>query len=184
MATIFDDIWTGVTSLISTVAPTIATALGGPLAGTAVSAITGALGLDATTPAKEIVAAVQKADPETLLKLKQAEQDFQATLAKLDVDLERIAADDRASARDREKAVGSTAINILADIVIVGFFATVGYVLSGRVGLTGEQGVLVGTVVGYVSAKADQVVSYFFGSSHGSERKTAAMSAAMTKARG
>lgn len=178
-----DDIWKGVTGVIGTVAPTIATALGGPLAGTAVNAITTALGLDSNTPVKDVAAAVQTADPEVLLKLKQAEQEFQATLAKLEVDLEKIAADDRASARDREKAVGSMAVNLLAGIVIVGFFATVGYVLSGRVGLTGEQGVLVGTVVGYVSAKADQVVSYFFGSSHGSAQKTTAMSAAMTRTR-
>jgi hypothetical protein len=30
---------------------------------------------------------------------------------------------------------------------------------------------MVGTLIGYASAKADQVVSYYFGSSAGSDRK-------------
>ena len=171
-----DDIWNEVKGVIGAVAPTVAQGLGGPFAATAVKAVTDALGFSAT----DAVAAVKTGDPDVLLKLKQAEQDFKVAIEKLGVDLAKIDADDRASARDREKAVGSLSVNALAGIVIIGFFATVGYVLSGRVGLTGEQGVLVGTVVGYVSAKADQVVSYFFGSSHGSDKKTAAMSAALT----
>ncbi|ERL46406.1 EVE domain protein [Candidatus Micropelagos thuwalensis] len=36
-----------------------------------------------------------------------------------------------------------------------------------------------GTLVGYVSAKADQVIAYFFGSSSGSREKTRAMADAL-----
>jgi hypothetical protein len=36
-----------------------------------------------------------------------------------------------------------------------------------------------GTVVGYVAANAQQVVSYFFGSSRGSQDKSAAMAEAI-----
>jgi hypothetical protein len=39
----------------------------------------------------------------------------------------------------------------------------------------------IGTLIGYVSAKADQVVSYYFGSSSGSKEKTQAMTDAMSK---
>jgi len=176
-----DDFLKTIGGLLGAVAPTIATALGGPLAGAAVGAIVSALGLPPDTPAEQVAAAVQKADPDTLLKLKQAEQAFAAKMKQLDIDLERIAAGDRADARARERSVGSLSVNVLACIVIVGFFATVGFVLSGYVGLTGEQGVLVGTVVGYVSAKADQVVSYFFGSSAGSDKKTEAMARAIAR---
>jgi hypothetical protein len=41
---------------------------------------------------------------------------------------------------------------------------------------------IIGTLIGYVSAKADQVVSYYFGSSSGSKDKTQAMSDALSKA--
>ncbi len=40
---------------------------------------------------------------------------------------------------------------------------------------------LIGTVVGYVAANAQQVVSYFFGSSRGSADKTAAISQAISR---
>ena len=40
---------------------------------------------------------------------------------------------------------------------------------------------LVGTVVGYVAANAQQVVSYFFGSSRGSADKTAAMATTISR---
>jgi hypothetical protein len=40
---------------------------------------------------------------------------------------------------------------------------------------------IIGTLIGYVSAKADQVVSYYFGSSSGSKDKTAAMSDALSQ---
>jgi hypothetical protein len=54
-----------------------------------------------------------------------------------------------------------------------GFFWIVWMVLSGRVkDLTDPVMIgMVGTLIGYASAKADQVVSYYFGSSAGSDRK-------------
>lgn len=68
---------------------------------------------------------------------------------------------------------------IIATMVVAGFFWTVVYIL-GWIGRSDGQTArlpreiiaLVGTVIGYVSAKADQVVSYYFGSSAGSAAKT------------
>jgi hypothetical protein len=102
----------------------------------------------------------------------------------LDVDLERIASQDRDSARQREIASrDSWTPRIIGGMALGGFLWSVYWVLSGQVaGMTDPTTVaLVGTLVGYVSAKADQVVSYYFGSSAGSARKTEAMSDALEK---
>ncbi|HYE48577.1 MAG TPA: hypothetical protein VEB20_03230 [Azospirillaceae bacterium] len=91
---------------------------------------------------------------------------YEAKTERLKVELQ-----DVHSARRMQVQTRSRVPAWMGAVILVGFFATVGFVLSGRVGLTGEQGVLVGTIVGYVSAKADQVVAFFFGSSSGSQSK-------------
>jgi hypothetical protein len=53
--------------------------------------------------------------------------------------------------------------------ILCGFFFIVSFVL---LGYAHSEDPLIGAVVGYVSAKAEQVVSYYFGSSSGSMRKT------------
>ena len=61
-------------SIIGTVAPKLGTALGGPLGGMAGTLIQGALGVDTEDAALKAL----ESDPDSLLKLKQAEQDFAA----------------------------------------------------------------------------------------------------------
>ncbi|MBF0311496.1 MAG: hypothetical protein HQL56_18435 [Magnetococcales bacterium] len=152
---------------LAVVAPTLATALGGPLAGMAARVAVQALGCE---PGEESLAkAVTSGDQEVLLKLKQADTTFAQRLEELGVDRERIAASDRASAREREAKVGGVAAPLFGGIVLAGFFAVVGWALSGHLNLTGETGALIGMVIGYVSGKADQVVSYYFGSSAGQD---------------
>ncbi len=154
-------------SLVSSIAPTLATAFGGPLAGAAVSAVAKAvLGKDDATD-DEIGKALQSATPEALAAIRKADQDFAARMKELDINLEEISAKDRDSARSREvNAHDSWTPRALASVVVLGF------VLAGKVNISGEAGVLIGSLVGYVSAKADQVVSYYFGSSAGSAAKT------------
>jgi len=86
------------------VAPTIASALPGPLGKMAKAAVTAALGLDKEANEAEIEKALAVANPEILAKVKQAELDFQAKMKQLDVDVERLLAEDRASARARHIA--------------------------------------------------------------------------------
>ncbi|NLG06039.1 MAG: hypothetical protein GX567_19755 [Clostridia bacterium] len=158
--------WKG---LIGTVAPTIATALGGPLAGLATKAVAGALGLTEGADEAEIAAALQGASPETLMALKTADQDFAVRLKELDIDLERINAADRDSARRREvDSKDPWTPRILGGVIIGGFFATVFAILFGY-GVADSA--LAGALIGYVSAKAEQVVSYYFGSSSSSQNK-------------
>ena len=55
------------------------------------------------------------------------------------------------------------------------FIAMVGATLAG---FAKVESVLAGTLVGYLSAKCEQVLAYYFGSSKGSEQKSALLAAA------
>ncbi|MFN7726299.1 MAG: hypothetical protein ACK5QH_14625 [Rubrivivax sp.] len=162
--------------IVGAVAPTLATALGGPLAGMAAAAVSDALlgkpnGTDA-----EIATALQAGGPDALLRLKQADQAFAVRMQELGIDLERVHANDRADARGREVKTGDKATpRVLAGLIVGGFLLMVWFVLAGHVGGLKDPVAagLIGTLIGYVSAKADQVVSYYFGSSAGSAEKTA-----------
>lgn len=156
-------------SLVGSVAPTIATALGGPFAGMATKAIASAVLGDENATEKDIALALSGATPEMMLKVKEANLSFESKMAELGVDLEKIAAEDRASARDMQKSNKSRIVPLLASLTVAGFFGIVAWVLSGKVSL---ESTLLGFVLGQVSAKAEQVYNFYFGSSAGSKEKT------------
>lgn len=166
-------------ALVGTVAPTIATALGGPLAGLGVKAVVGALGLTDGSGEKEIAAAMASATPDQLLALKKADQEFAVKMAELDIDLERINAEDRNSARQREISTGdSMTPRALAFLVTVGFFGVLAYMLTK--GLPAESGgrdaMLL--MLGSLGTAWSGIVAYYFGSSAGSKQKSDAMARA------
>ena len=72
---------------IKAVAPGLAAALGGPLAGAAAGALVSALGGDE----KAAEAALLTQDPATLLALRKAEQEFAVRMRELDIEPERLA---------------------------------------------------------------------------------------------
>jgi hypothetical protein len=160
--------------VVGAVAPTIATALGGPLAGVAVKTLATQLLGNSDATEEDVAAAVAAADPQTLLKLKEIDAEFKKTMIDAGVKLEEIAASDRNSARNREvSAHDSWTPRILALVVIGGFMTCVYAILGGHVSDLKDPLIagLIGTMVGYTSAKADQVISYYFGSSASSKSK-------------
>lgn len=173
---------------IKTVAPALATVLGGPLAGTAVKILGETLlGNKDATPEKieEIIKAGLSGDD--LINLKKADQDFQVKMKSLDLDFEKIDLNDRTSARDREKSLGrwsSIGINTIGMLILVGFFAVVYRILNDNIVGDPNKLMLIGALVGYTSAKADQVVAYFFGSSIGSKQKTDKLADALNQSLG
>lgn len=124
---------------------------------------------------KEVEEAILRQDPKVLAEVKRAEQAFVVQLRELDVDLARIDAQDRASARVREQAVGGMVNPILAAVVLLASFAMFGATFMGYVTITSESAPIVYTVLGYVSAYCTQVLNYYFGSSAGSAQKAASM---------
>ena len=164
--------WKGI---LKQVAPTLASALGGPLAGGVVKKLAGVLlGNEQATEA-EVEKAVLSANPETMLKIREMETEYAKFVLEHGLNLEKLASEDRGSARNREvSAKDSWTPRILATVVVGGFLWTLYVVLAGSVpGMKDPNTtVLIGTLIGYASAKADQVISYYFGSSAGSDRKT------------
>lgn len=159
-------------AIVGTVAPWIATAITGPLGGMAVGALADALGLSDKTESA-IKQALSGATPEQMLAIKQADQAFAARMQELGFQniqaLEKIAADDRDSARKREMSVQDYTPRILAYLIVGGFLGMAYGVLFKQMS---ADSVLAGTIIGYLSAKAEQVAAYYFGSTAGSKQKT------------
>lgn len=155
--------------IIRTVAPTIATALGGPLAGMATRAVAGVLLGDEDASFEAVEAAINEAGGNDLLKLKELEYDFKLQMQQAGVKLERIAADDRDSARDRQVKMKDWTPTILGVIIMFGFFAMLAYVV--KYGLPQEGGEVVLIMIGGLATMTTQVGNYFFGSSTGSKNK-------------
>ena len=166
-------------NLVKTVAPSIATAVGGPLAGIAMREISEALLSKPDGTEAELAEAAKNATPEQLLALKQAEQNFVIRMRELDVDLERIANQDRGSAREREIKTGDYTPKLLAAAVTFGFFGVLFWMIAYGLPVNGGEAMLV--MLGTLGTAWGAIVSYYFGSSAGSREKTQAMNRIMDK---
>lgn len=156
-------------SIIATVAPGIATALGGPLAGAAVSALSTKLLGKPNATQDEVQAAVLAASPDDLLKMRQAELDFQKAMSDAGIQLEQIAAADRANARDREVKTADWTPRVLAALVVLGWLAVQWFLLHDVVEASMKE--LVARVLGTLDSALMLVLSYYFGSSASSRTK-------------
>lgn len=162
--------------IVSAVAPTLATALGGPLAGMATKAISDKLLGKESASDEEITTALSSSNPEILLKLKELDTEFQKHMAAVGVDLEKIAAEDRNSARRREVESGdSMTPRVLAYSVVVLTFFLEGWILLQGLP-AGVNEIVVGRILGTLDGASLMVLAYYFGSSAGSRDKDKSLS--------
>lgn len=170
-------------SVIASVAPTIATMLGGPLAGVAVKTIGDKLlGNPAATPA-DVEQAMATASPDTLIKLKQIDADLQKQLSDNGIKIDEMSEADVANARAREIAIRDRTPERLAWTTILGFIGMSAGIIAALFYepdkadklLTGSAGLFLGTVFGYLANDAKQAAAYYFGSSIGSKDKDATL---------
>jgi len=158
-------------SIVQAVAPTIARALGGPLAGTAVAALSQKLLGKPDGSEEELAATVATLPPADLVKLKEAELDFQKSLSAADVEIDRIAAADRANAREREvRAADSFTPRVLAALVVTFTAVIEGYVMLHGLPIGADQ-LIAGRVLGTLDSATMLVLGYYFGSSASSRQK-------------
>ena len=157
--------------LLKGIAPAVATAVGGPLGGLAVTALASKFGV------ADDVAAVAKAiagDPDAASKL-----------AEIDLRQFQAESEDRDSARQREAAVAAAGGHALPQLVVpilaLGTvsmtFVFIGILLFKVIDTAQQQ--LVIFALGYATAAAQQVLSYYFGSSKSSQDKTTALQKAL-----
>ena len=163
-------------SLVKSIAPTLGTALGGPLGGIAGLALAKVLGVpeESAHDDSALAAAVQGATPDQLLALKKADQDFAVKMQELGFKnleaLESIAAGDRASARDREVKTQDWMPKMLGCLITLGFFGLLYWMMRHEVPASNKD--MLNILLGSLGSAWIGVVTYYFGSSAGSARKT------------
>lgn len=154
-------------NLLKGLAPAVATAVSGPLGGLAVSALADKFGVADSVDA---VAKAIAGDPQAAQKL-----------AEIDLRQFELESQDRDSARKREAAVaaagGSQLSQLVVPILALGTvamtFIFIGILLFKVIDTAQQQ--LVIFALGYATAAAQQVLSYYFGSSKSSQDKSVAM---------
>jgi hypothetical protein len=161
--------------LLGQIAPTIATALGGPLAGIAVKTLSNVLLGHENGSEEDVSAAIASASPDQLAALKKIDADFKAHMKELDIDLERIAAGDRDSARQMQVATKDWTPKALAFFITFGFFGALVWILVFGIPKTGTEVLLM--MLGSLSTSWTGVVQFYYGSSAGSKQKTDALTA-------
>jgi hypothetical protein len=147
------------------IAPTIATALGGPLAGLAVDAVSKAIGIDAKDVNKTI--ADGKLNAEQIAKIKEAEIAMAARAQELGLDFAKLAVDDRKSARDMQTATQSWIPGMMAIVVTIGFFG----ILIGLMTDHFKTSDALMLMLGSLGTAWTGIIAFYFGSSAGSQKK-------------
>jgi len=149
------------------IAPTIATCLGGPLAGLAVTAISKALGVDEDKVQDTINEGKLSADQ--IVCIKQAEIELQKSAQELGLNFEQLAVQDRASARDLQKETKSIVPPILSVLVTVGFFGILIGLMSGQIHTSDALMLMLGSL----GTAWTGIIAFYFGSSASSQAKDA-----------
>lgn len=164
--------------VVRSVAPTIAMALGGPLAGAATAALSDKLLGKPDASQQDIQKVLEGTlSPDNLLKLKQAEQDFQAKMAEIGVDLERIAEQDRESARNRQVALKDWVPSALALALAASFFVLLFLMLTRTIPDANKDAFNI--LLGMLGGSLATVMTYYFGSSSGSAKKDETLAKAL-----
>ena len=137
-------------NLVGTVAPTIGTALGGPMGGMAANMISEVLGCDPEP--KKIQKAMETATPEQLAELKKVESDFEVQMKKLDIDLFAL---ETAEVQDARKNFSKDWTARIIGIFVVTLQPP-------------EQNseALINLVLGYLGGLASAIISFYFGASN------------------
>jgi hypothetical protein len=150
---------------LESIAPTIASALGGPLAGLAVEAVSKAIGIDPKDVAKTLADGKLSADQIALIK--QAEVEMAARAQELGLDFAKLAVDDRKSARDMQSKNSSFIPGAMAIVVTIGFFGILIGLMTDHF-KTSEALLL---MLGSLGTAWTGIIAFYFGSSAGSQAK-------------
>ena len=147
-------------NIVGAVAPTLGTALGGPMAGMAGNMIAEVLGVP-NNP-KAIEKGIAEATPEQMLELKKAEQAFEVQMKELDVDVFKLETQDKQDARSKFNKDWTARI---MGIATVGGF--LGYIFLVTLQPPEQNSeALINLVLGYLGGLASAVISFYFGASN------------------
>jgi hypothetical protein len=149
------------------IAPTIATAMGGPLAGMAVSAISKAIGVDSEKVGDLISS--NKLTADQIAQVKIAEIELQRQAQELGLNFEKLEVEDRKSARDMQSITKSIMPPLLAGAVTIGFFSIMVMMFFNKLD---DSNPAILMMLGSLGTAWTGIIAYYFGSSAGSQAKT------------
>jgi uncharacterized membrane protein len=150
---------------LKTVAPTIATALGGPLAGMAVSAVAKAIGCE--PDAVQDIISSNKLTAEQVASIQLAELELKKQAQSMNLDFARLTAEDKKSARDMQIATKSWIPSLLAISVTGGFFGILVGLMYGQI----QHAPQIDIMLGALGTAWTGIISFYFGSSASSQAK-------------
>lgn len=156
---------------LMSIAPTLASALLGPLGGIAVAGLGKVLGIDGATQ-KDITKVIEqgKMTPEQIAEINKLELEFKQHEADLGFKYKELEFKDDDSARQMQIATKSNIPAILAIAVTVGFFGILGLMIFDK-SLVPSEPLLV--MLGSLGTAWTMIIGFYFGSSHGSQAKDA-----------
>lgn len=148
------------------------------LVGMAAKAVGDTLGIEVEPTPTAIATAVAGATPEQIIALRQVDNDFAVKMKELGykeaTELYATEVVDRNGARDREVKRADNTNKILAILVLVAWILVQAFLLTHVVDK--EMRELIARILGTLDTALIMVLSYYFGSSRGSDRKTELMS--------
>jgi hypothetical protein len=151
---------------LKTIAPTIATALGGPLAGMAVSAVAKAIGCS-PDEVQDVISS-GKLTSEQVASIQLAELELKKQAQSMNLDFAKLLAEDKKSARDMQIATKSWIPALLAVFVTLGFFG----ILLGLMTEHFKTSDALMLMLGSLATAWTGVMAFYFGSSASSQAKT------------
>jgi hypothetical protein len=150
---------------ISQLAPTIASALGGPLAGMAVEVIANKLGVHPDDA--EAMLKAGKLSGDQVASIQAAEIELKAKAQSMNLDFASLENQDRASARSMQSETKSWIPAVLAIGVTLGFFGILFGLMSGKVTAGPEIEIMLGSL----GTAWTGIIAFYFGSSASSQKK-------------
>ena len=151
---------------LNQIAPTIATCLGGPLAGLAVTALSKLFGV-APDQVQSMIND-NKLSADQIAAVQQEEIKFKEQTQALGLNFEQLAVEDRKSARDMQTVTGSLIPPMLSILVTLGFFGILVYLMV-RPADTANTPLMI--MLGSLGTAWTGIIAFYFGSSAGSRAK-------------
>ena len=151
---------------LTQIAPTIATCLGGPLAGLAVTALSKLFGV-APDQVQSMIND-NKLSADQIAAVQQEEIRFKEQTQALGLNFEQLAVEDRKSARDMQTTTQSLIPPVLSILVTGGFFGILAYLMVTPAD-TGNTPLMI--MLGSLGTAWTGIIAFYFGSSAGSRAK-------------
>ena len=158
-------------AIISTLAPTISTALGSPFAGGAIKYLAGKFLGDENASIEDITKEISCASPERLSEIKRIDNEYQLKIKELEIDVLNLEVKDRNSARKLARQTTLMPQALISVTYLIVFFASVYFLFSGNLQVENSILTIATMLVGSMGAGQTQILNFWFGSSSGSKEK-------------